>query len=124
MTPAARSPSWECRWTISPPRCGTNRPGWTVFALAVPFQLRFAGLRELRATVERLRDSIPGLLRRVEWVNLGGGYLFEEDGEPCLNFNELCRAVDSLRAEFDVQVFIEPGSGLIRAAGVLRRLGA
>ena len=72
---------------------------------------------ELRATVERLRDSIPGLLRRVEWVNLGGGYLFEEDGEPCLNFNELCRAVDSLRAEFDVQVFIEPGSGLIRAAG-------
>ena len=72
---------------------------------------------ELRATVERLRDGIPGLLRRVEWVNLGGGYLFEEDGEPCLNFNELCRAVDSLRAEFDVQVFIEPGSGLIRAAG-------
>ena len=72
---------------------------------------------ELRATVERLRDSIPGLLRQVEWVNLGGGYLFEEDGEPCLNFNELCRAVDSLRAEFDVQVFIEPGSGLIRAAG-------
>ncbi len=72
---------------------------------------------ELRATVERLRDCIPGLLRRVEWVNLGGGYLFEEDGEPCLNFNELCRAVDSLRAEFDVQVFLEPGSGLIRAAG-------
>ena len=72
---------------------------------------------ELRATVERLRERIPGLLRRVEWVNLGGGYLFEEDGEPCENLDDLCGAVDSLRAEFGVQAFIEPGSGLIRAAG-------
>ena len=72
---------------------------------------------ELRATVERLQSCIPGLLRQVEWVNLGGGYLFEEDGEPCQNFDELCRAVDSLRSEFGVEVFIEPGSGLIRAAG-------
>ena len=72
---------------------------------------------ELRATVERLQYRIPGLLRQVEWVNLGGGYLFEENGEPCDNLDELCRAVDSLRAEYGVEVFIEPGSGLIRAAG-------
>ena len=72
---------------------------------------------ELRATVERLQERIPGLLERVEWVNLGGGYLFEEDGEPLDNVDELCRAVDSLRAEYEVEVFIEPGSGLIRAAG-------
>ena len=72
---------------------------------------------ELRATVERLQSHIPGLLRQVEWVNLGGGYLFEEDGEPCQNLDELCRAVDSLRSNFGVEVFLEPGSGLIRAAG-------
>ena len=72
---------------------------------------------ELTATVERLRERIPELLRRVEWVNLGGGYLFEEDGQPCDNLDELCLAVDSLRSEYGVQVFIEPGSGLIRAAG-------
>ncbi len=72
---------------------------------------------ELRATVERLRERIPELLGRVKWVNLGGGYLFEEDGEPCGDLDELCRAVDSLRSEYGVEVFIEPGSGLIRAAG-------
>ena len=72
---------------------------------------------ELRATVERLQTRIPGLLLRAEWVNLGGGYLFEEDGQPCDNLDELCRAVDSLRSEYGVEVFIEPGSGLIRAAG-------
>ena len=74
---------------------------------------------ELRATVERLRERIPGLLRRVEWVNLGGGYLFEEDGEPCGDLDDLCGIVDSLRAEYGAQVFIEPGSGLIRAAGYI-----
>ncbi len=72
---------------------------------------------ELRATVERLRERVPELLRRAEWVNLGGGYLFEEDGEPCGDVGELCRVVDSLRSEYGVEVSIEPGSGLIRAAG-------
>ena len=73
--------------------------------------------RELRATVERLQARVPGLLRQVEWVNLGGGYLFEEDGEPCGRLDDLCHAIDSLRSEYGVEVFIEPGSGLIRAAG-------
>ena len=72
---------------------------------------------ELRATVERLQSRIPSLLRQVEWVNLGGGYLFEEDGEPCGNLDDLCRVVDSLRTEYEAEVFIEPGSGLIRGAG-------
>ncbi len=72
---------------------------------------------ELLTTVEQLRACIPGLLQQVEWVNLGGGYLFEEDGEPCHNLDDLYRTVDSLRSEYGMQVFLEPGSGLIRAAG-------
>ena len=72
---------------------------------------------ELQATIERLRRAIPTLLQQVEWLNLGGGYLFEEDGEPCQNLDGLCQAIDSLRADFGVKVFIEPGSALIRAAG-------
>ena len=73
---------------------------------------------ELRATVDRLRDRIPGLLQQVEWVNLGGGYLFEDDdGEPSHNLDGLCRTIDGLRSDYGVKVFVEPGSGLIRAAG-------
>ena len=72
---------------------------------------------ELVATVERLRGRIPGLLERVEWINLGGGYLFEEDGEPCGDLDGLNCTINSLCSDFGVQVFIEPGSGLIRAAG-------
>jgi carboxynorspermidine decarboxylase len=76
-----------------------------------------ADFGELRATVERLQARIPGLLEQAEWVNLGGGYLFEEEGEPCGSLDELCLAVDSLRSQHGVEVFVEPGSGLIRAAG-------
>ena len=72
---------------------------------------------ELRVTVDRLRECIPQLLPRLEWINLGGGYLFEEEGEPCAGLDDLCRTVDALRSEYGVRVFIEPGSGLIRAAG-------
>ncbi len=72
---------------------------------------------ELRATVEHIAHRIPGLLRQVEWVNLGGGYLFEEEGEPCCHLDDLRCAIEWLRSEFGVRVFIEPGSGLVRAAG-------
>lgn len=72
---------------------------------------------ELRATVDRLRERIPGLLRQADWVNLGGGYLFEDDEGTPYNQDELCRTIDVLRSEYGTRVFIEPGSGLIRAAG-------
>ena len=73
---------------------------------------------ELAATVQRLRERIPGLLERVEWINLGGGYLFEDDeGNPNRSLDDLCRVVDDLCSEYGARVFIEPGSGLIRAAG-------
>ena len=72
---------------------------------------------ELSSTVDRLREVIPALFRQVEWVNLGGGYLFEdEEGEPG-DQDDLCRTIDVLRSEYGVRVLIEPGSGLIRAAG-------
>ena len=75
---------------------------------------------ELRDTIDRLRERVPGLLRQTEWVNLGGGYLFEDDeGEPLGDLDDLCRTIDVLRSEYGMRAFMEPGSGLIRAAGYI-----
>ena len=74
---------------------------------------------ELRSTVDRIRGLVPGLLAQVEWLNLGGGYLFEEDDEPCRHLDELCLMMDSLRSELGLRLFMEPGSGLIRGAGYI-----
>ena len=60
-----------------------------------------------------LCDALSGY-RAFEWINLGGGYLLESSPlEP------LVRAVTKVKIQLGAQVFIEPGAGLVRAAGYL-----
>ena len=68
----------------------------------------------LLATAELIAARLDDLLRRLDWVNLGGGYLFGADGQP----EELLKAIDVF-ASRGLQVFMEPGAGLIREAGVI-----
>ena len=70
---------------------------------------------ELRDTVMHLHEELGNLLQRVKWINLGGGYLLDgsEDLTP------LYEAVEFLRANYGLQVFIEPGSAFIQSAGYI-----
>jgi carboxynorspermidine decarboxylase len=67
------------------------------------------------ATVEWIDQRLERLLRRVGWVNLGGGYLFDAPDE----LGTLARAVALLRSKYDVEVFIEPGATFVRDAGYI-----
>ena len=71
--------------------------------------------RELETTVTRLHREIPGLLRRVRWINLGGGYLFGGG----IDLTPLHRAVRLLQGQYGLEVFIEPGAAFIRSAGYI-----
>ncbi len=71
--------------------------------------------RELEATVDKLHQEIPGLLRQGRWINLGGGYLFGED----MDLTPFCRAVGLLQDKYGLEVFIEPGAAFIRSAGYI-----
>jgi len=71
--------------------------------------------RELETTVIRLHQEIPGLLRQVKWINLGGGYLFGAD----IDLTPLRRAVGLLQDRYGLEVFIEPGAAFIRSAGYI-----
>ena len=68
---------------------------------------------ELLENVHALCDAVPDRYA-FQWVNLGGGYLLEK---TCLE--PLAKAVEQIKARFGAQVYIEPGAGLIRAAGYL-----
>ena len=68
---------------------------------------------ELLENVRVLAEAIPEQ-HELKWVNLGGGYLFEG-----VSLEPLAEAADLLRRKFGAQVFIEPGAGLVRAAGFL-----
>jgi len=67
----------------------------------------------LLSTTERIHTQLGSLLLDLEWINLGGGYQFGdiEELEP------FYRAVDLLRREFGLEVFIEPGEAIIGKAG-------
>jgi carboxynorspermidine decarboxylase len=73
---------------------------------------RFAPLLE---TVRHLDDRLSGWLGSLEWVNLGGGYLFGGPG----GLDGLVEAVGLLRSRYGLEVFLEPGAGLVRGAGYL-----
>lgn len=70
---------------------------------------------EIHATVMRLHAQLGELLQRVKWINLGGGYLF--DGSE--DVPALYEAVEFLRSNYGLQVFIEPGAALIQSAGYI-----
>lgn len=71
-------------------------------------------LGELEANVSALNERVPPDFQ-VDWVNLGGGYLFGE--MQCLD--QLVSAVQAVRKRFNAEVFLEPGAALVRNAALL-----
>ena len=72
---------------------------------------------ELLQTVEHLRSLIPKFLDQVDWINLGGGYLFSE----AVNLQSFYEAVGLLRSRHNLEVFVEPGAALVYCPESSRR---
>ena len=70
-------------------------------------------LDELLETVRVLDSRIGSVLSRVEWVNLGGGYLFNDD----TNVRSLEEAASLIRGRHGAEVVIEPGAAFVRDSG-------
>lgn len=70
-------------------------------------------MNDLCATVFRLEKYLLPLMEQVDWLNLGGGYLFAE----ARHFDDFCRSIERVRSKYRVRVFVEPGAALIRRAG-------
>lgn len=66
-------------------------------------------------TVRHIDANLPKLLGQIEWINLGGGYLFEE-GQ---NIDRFVDAVNFLRNRYDVDVIFEPGKAIVGDAGYI-----
>lgn len=66
-------------------------------------------------TIEKLRSYFGKSLARLDWLNLGGGYLFNQISEH-RSFIDL---INRLKKDFDLEVYIEPGSAVVGSAGHL-----
>lgn len=67
---------------------------------------------ELLTTVKHIYENIDFILEKLKWINLGGGYIFNnlQDSE------DFYFACDFLKKKCDLEVFIEPGASFVREA--------
>ena len=70
-------------------------------------------LSQLLGTVRHLDERLGPLLHGMRWINLGGGYLFDEAGDV----GQVVEAVATLESRYGLQVYLEPGAALVRSAG-------
>lgn len=69
----------------------------------------------LRHIVDRLRQGVLDRYRSLQWLNLGGGYLYSQ----ITRYRPFVELVNSLREEYGVEVYIEPGNDVVKHAGYL-----
>ncbi len=70
---------------------------------------------QLEQTIEQLRTHLPHRLKKLQWLNLGGGYLIENRSQ----LDVLTGVVTGLQQGFGLNVFFEPGKGIVGSAGYL-----
>ncbi len=68
----------------------------------------------LELTLAALEEKFGDVLRRVKWVNLGGGHLITKPGYDIERFE---RCVSHLRETYGVEVYAEPGEAWVYNAG-------
>jgi len=69
----------------------------------------------LNKTIEKLRSYFGKELARLDWLNLGGGYLFNQID----NHGPFIELVLQLKHDYGVEVHIEPGKAVVGNAGHL-----
>jgi carboxynorspermidine decarboxylase len=66
--------------------------------------------------LDHISRAYGPLLKRLEWVSLGGGFYFTKDGYPLEKF---CSRLKEFRDRFGVQVYLEPGESAITQSAEL-----
>lgn len=69
----------------------------------------------LLATIALIESKLGKNLYDLDWINLGGGYLFDDN----IDMRPLIKVARHLKLQYGVSVFIEPGNALVGRAGYL-----
>ena len=67
-------------------------------------------VENIAAALEQIGTRYASLLRKMEWVSIGGGIYFTKDGYPVERF---CTILKSFSEKYGVQVYLEPGEAAI-----------
>ena len=72
-------------------------------------------LDQLISTLMHLEKHLSELLRKIDWINVGGGYLFQNHN----GMNRLAATLLLLRNRYDIKIFFEPGKAIVGNTGYI-----
>ena len=67
-------------------------------------------IENIAAAIDQIGIKYASLLKKMQWVSLGGGIYFTKDGYPLERF---CRVLKNFSERYGVQVYLEPGEAAI-----------
>ncbi len=67
----------------------------------------------LLQVVQKIDKFLDPILKKVKWINIGGGYYFNSPQ----NIGDFSKAIDILQKKYDLRVIIEPGAGFVINSG-------
>ena len=71
---------------------------------------------DLEITVRAVEEKFGKYLKRMKWVNLGGGHHITKEG---YDIQRLKRVIRHLQNTYEVDVYLEPGEAVVLNAGEL-----
>ena len=66
----------------------------------------------LLTTANAIEDQLGSILESLDWVNLGGGYLFDDES----SYSRLAAASAVFTDGYGLEAFVEPGAAIVREA--------
>lgn len=72
-------------------------------------------LAQLTDTCETIMSAIGKLVEQISWINIGGGYLFDETSD----LHELKNVIEVLSSGSINRIFFEPGKAIVGNTGYL-----
>ncbi|MFI3220382.1 MAG: carboxynorspermidine decarboxylase [Methylococcales bacterium] len=67
-------------------------------------------IENIADAIDQIGIKYASLLKKMDWVSLGGGIYFTKDGYPLERF---CRVLKNFSERYGVQVYLEPGEAAI-----------
>ena len=80
------------------------------------FNCENADFKQFSAALDFIGRNSSGLLKKLEWVSLGGGLAFTQKGYPLEKF---CGLLKAFSGKFGVQVYLEPGEAAVTGCAEL-----
>ncbi len=70
----------------------------------------------LERTLDLIEEKFSSTLHKLDWINFGGGHHITVPG---YNIEALIRRIQTMRARYNIDVFLEPGEAIAIHSGVL-----